>query len=606
MSGELSSPLPDLESFTIPSVGHQYDFSEPSSELTRRERKLREQLGVEAVNIINRKAVVQPPITTDISQEPSPQNLLDPTTESRPAQLIPPAQWIEDHFYDPTTVVQFGRNWDYTNAKKIVLSQDQKDILKVTLTPDENGQFPYSTVVYSTIKKEGKTTLASAVVSWMTDQLEPPNLFLCMANNQEQSAGRIFGNALPTLYALGCRVPLNPTSKPEVRHPNGTLLQAIPNNYAGQAGANYGGTFWSELWAYKTESSRRLYDELVPVPTRKNSIRWVETYAGFEDESELLLKLFLRIFVSTEEEDTQPQASPVPGLEHIQTEVNGELRPACWHIPEEGLFVYWNHTPRMPWNTGPEGEKFRRSQKADLRYSQYVRLWQNRWQSSEGTFIDPEWYDSSVNYQNEEWGPMVLAGDASQRHDTTALVGVQKRQVKVFGKDQFRYRVMLVRVFDPKDYHATPEMKMLGAKEHDLDLDETIAREVQQLHKSGFMIGPFWYDPWQLHQVAVNLRKLKVPCVEFPQGNERLKSDTFLWNLFKNSEVDCYTHSALESHVKAAKAKEYENEQIRLIKGTLTSSGRIDSCVALAMACWKASLFRPVENHRKTRGGTYM
>lgn len=484
--------------------------------------------------------------------------------------------WIPENFYDPTTVNMFGKEWDYSVAKKLILSDRQSRICNHVLTPDHNGIFPYRTIVYSTIKKEGKTTLAGGVGSWWGACVEPPNLILTLANDQEQSAGRIFGAMLPTLYALGCKVPFAQSSKPEVRLPNGTLIQAIANNYAGAAGGNYGLTLWSELWAYTTERSRRLYDELVPVPTRKNSLRWIETYVGFEDESDLLLQIFKRIFVDTSESRTQPDAKPVPGLEDIQT----DGRPACWHIPEEGLFYYHNHERTMPWNLGEIGDKFIAAQKADLRHSQFVRLWQNRWQSSEGSFIDPDYYTDSVIYTGEDLSePMFIAGDASQRHDSVALLGVRRIGVYVFGEYQERYKLCYIRVWDPEG--------------KDIDLEETIAAEVERLHELGMMIGPFNYDSYQMHQVAVNLRKKGVPCVEFSQQTDRTKSDTFLWKQFHTGKLGTFPSAVLEQHCQAAKAKELDNEQIRIVKGRGNRSARIDACVALSMAVWKASQFRP-------------
>ena len=50
----------------------------------------------------------------------------------------------------------------------------------------------------------------------------------------------------------------------------------------------HGLSSWDELWGYTSESSRRLWEALTPVPTRKNSIRFISTYAGFEGESGLL------------------------------------------------------------------------------------------------------------------------------------------------------------------------------------------------------------------------------------------------------------------------------------------------------------------------------
>ena len=51
---------------------------------------------------------------------------------------------------------------------------------------------------------------------------------------------------------------------------------------------------FDELWGYISERSRRLWDEMMPVPTRKISCRLVTTYAGFEGESELLEELYKR------------------------------------------------------------------------------------------------------------------------------------------------------------------------------------------------------------------------------------------------------------------------------------------------------------------------
>ena len=500
------------------------------------------------------------------------------------------SDWALEHFYLPDTVNQFGKQWDFTSAKKIHLEPIQVRIANHVLTPDKNGYYPYSTIVYSTIKKEGKTTFTGCVGAYWAAK-HWADLILTLANDQEQSAGRIFGAMLPTLYALGCKVPMAQSSKPEVRLPNGTLVQAIANNYAGAAGANYSMTLWSELWAYTSERSRRLYDELVPVPTKKNSIRWIETYVGFEDESHLLLQLFKRIFTDTDESGIQPNAKPVPELIDITT----DGKPACWHIPEEGLFYYHNHTPRMPWNVGEQGDKFRASQRADLRHSQYVRLWENRWQSAEGSFLEPDWYDTSITLDGPSLDePMILAGDASTKHDHTALIGVKKYTLELFGELQERYKLCYVKTWDPSNYH-----------ENEFDLEETIAQEVKRLWDLGLIEGAFWYDPTQMHQVAVNLRKKKIPAVEFTQQGERLKADTFLWKQFKRQTIDLFEHEILEKHVKSAKVKEYENEQIRLIKGVLGRSNRIDACVALSMAVWKASQFRPKIIQKKTSSTYY-
>ncbi len=500
-----------------------------------------------------------------------------------PAPIV---EWIEANVYNWMTVPRFQGVYDFRTAELLKLVDYQKEILTVIWTPDADGNYPYSEVTWSQPKKNGKTQIAGAVGAWFAENVEPPNMIYTMASNQEQSAGLIFNALIPTIEALGGQTPNTTMSVPLIVMPNGTTIRAIPNNYAGQAGGSYGLTLWSELWTYKSERDRRLWEEMPPVPTRKTSVRWVETYAGFQNESDLLIDSFSRVFGTTRsdgsrdpdftERKIQKNAEPVPGLEHI-TSKSG--RPSCWHIPEEGFFLFWDDQIRGPWIT----EKYIAQQKAGNRHSTYVRLWENKWQTSEGTFIEPNLWDDAVTLDSEELGPMVLAGDASQRNDTTALVGVEKRKVKVFGEEQERYRVRLVRVWDPE-----------GA---DIDLDDTIAAYVERIYKMGLLIGAFRYDPFQMHQVAVNLRKRGVPCMEFNQGQDRLKADTFLWKLFNDRSIDVYNQTVLESHVKGANAKEHENEQVRIIKGLASEANKVDAAVALSMACWAASgrIKRPVK-----------
>jgi phage terminase large subunit-like protein len=480
---------------------------------------------------------------------------------------VPVCDWIEANCFDPATVNL--ATWDYQQGRLLRLEDYQRRILSHVLTPRAAGRFPYRTIVWSQIKKSGKTQTAGAVGAWWSDQVDAPNLILCAANDHEQSAGRIFGAMAPTVYRLCGEFPTAKSAMPEVRLRNGSLIKAIPNSYAGESGANYGLTLWSELWAYTSERSRRLYEELIPVPTRKNSLRWIESYAGFEDESDLLLEIFLKVFKDTSETALTARARPVAGLEDIvTTDGHGNERPACLEIPDEGLFMFWDHERRMEWQQGEAGEEYYTQQKNDLRDSAYVRLHENRWQKSAAAFIPEEWWTRSITSENESTGPMVFALDASQRHDTTALVGMRK--------EGERFRTGYVRAWNPRGV--------------DIDLEETAAAEIIQLASRGLIDGPVWYDPFQLHQVAMNLRKRGIACEEFPQGDERLRADTHLWQLYKDGLIDNPNEPTLAAHIRAAKAKESEGERLRLVKGSLSGSNKIDLAVAQSMAAWKASL----------------
>src|SRR4030042_3273207 len=136
-----------------------------------------------------------------------------------------------------------------------------------------------------------------------------------MSNDQEQSIGRVY-------KALSQSRRLNPylSSRVDVqarlaRFDNRTDVYALASDYAGAAGSNHGLTVWDELWAYTSESARRLWDELTPVPTRKISMRFISTYAGFEGDSDLLQELYTRGM----------KGEGIPELAHIE---DGDGQPA--------------------------------------------------------------------------------------------------------------------------------------------------------------------------------------------------------------------------------------------------------------------------------------
>jgi hypothetical protein len=134
----------------------------------------------------------------------------------------------------------------------------------------------------------------------------------------------------------------------EIRLSNGTTITAIASEYAGAAGSNHGLTSWDELWGYTSEKARRLWEELTPVPTRKNSLRFITTYAGWENESALLWDLYRQGVDAEEHRDGQA--------------VRLDPESPIYENPGARLFVYWDHEPRMPWQTGAYYESQRRRQ----------------------------------------------------------------------------------------------------------------------------------------------------------------------------------------------------------------------------------------------------
>jgi len=137
--------------------------------------------------------------------------------EQPPTPAVP---WISENFIDPI-------------AKRVInLEQYQRRILREALTIEDDGRSRYSLVVWSQIKKSGKTAIAGAVGAWAANSIEQPNEVTALANSQEHSAGRIFAAMLPTLETLGWAIPASPKTTPLAYHPQtGSIVKAVTNSF---------------------------------------------------------------------------------------------------------------------------------------------------------------------------------------------------------------------------------------------------------------------------------------------------------------------------------------------------------------------------------------
>lgn len=506
--------------------------------------------------------------------------------------------WVEANCWNADTVDVVGDYADFSRAKRIQLSSEQVRILRhvFTINP-KTGRFPYRTIVFSKPKKSGKSAEGGFAASYFAANVEAPNNIYILANDREQSSGRVYKSALPNLIALGGKR----ESKYGKKMPNGTIVKALTSDAKSNAGDTYGLTIWDELWAYTSESSRLLFDELMPVSTRNNSIRLIVTYAGFTDSSDLLLQLYLQVFTDTKETDLQAEARAVIGLEDIvTTNGDGAEIPTCYEVPKVGLFYYNDHEQRMPWQQGEQGEALRQETTSFLTETNRYRLEQNRWQATENRYIRPDILASSFKIGVLSGRRMTFGVDAGIKKDCSALVGTYEMPG--------RYVTGYAKAWYPKPSES-------------LDLEETIMAEIVQLFHAGLIHRrepeahekrlvlkenliclDVWFDPTQMLQIARNLRtKNRLLIHEFEQNRERLKSDTFLLEQYNNYKIDNLENNDLKSHLESAQAEEQTGAsslgKIRIVKGSGKFAKPIDLAVAQSMSVWRTSK-RP-----KTVGG---
>jgi hypothetical protein len=266
------------------------------------------------------------------------------------------------------------------------LMPHQREILRLAFAFDADSRLPYDTFLWSELKKGGKTTTNGAVTTWWGYTQEAPNEIPVLANDLEQSQSRTFKTIAGIIKNNPALAASAEIQTRQILLTNGTTITAQASEYAGAAGSNHGFTSWDELWGYTSETSHRLWEELTPVPTRRNSIRFVSTCAGWENESQLLWTLYKQSV--GKEEHAEGQGERIHP--ELPIYVNREAR----------VFCYWNHEPRMPWQT----ESYYEAQRRTLRPGTYLRLHENRWTVAEQTFITSELWDGCID---EELSPVL-------------------------------------------------------------------------------------------------------------------------------------------------------------------------------------------------------
>jgi hypothetical protein len=421
--------------------------------------------------------------------------------------------------------------------------------------PMPEGHPAERNILDSRSKKQGKTALAAGVALYLATR-KPYSEVVIAAADKDQAKDRVLRAAKYAVEhgALGRHAKV---FKDVIEFDNKSIIQALPQDWAGAAGGNYAGVIFDELHVYTYDYQTRLYDELVIPPTQPNGVRWVSTYAGWEGESKLLKEIWDRA-----------QAGQLV-----------EADPPTYHNTDAAILALIDQGEgswRMPWTQGDAGRKFMTQQQASERPNVFRRLWLNEWVNAESQFVEMESWDALLDPELRPALPgaeIVLAGDAAIKHDCAALVGC------TYNHERKRVELALVRVWNPKQ---------LGR----LDPDKTIGDEVRSLKGQGYRIRAFYADPWQMETTMQSLKQAGIAVSEFPQTTQRTEADMALWTAITSRALATYTEPTLRQHIQNAVAVEGPRG-MRLAKEK--TSQKIDAAVALSMAHWGAVQLLAVE-----------
>jgi phage terminase large subunit-like protein len=482
--------------------------------------------------------------------------------------------WIESHFWIPEPD-ETGR------MGPIRLFPHQRWMLREAHRRDENGQFVYSTIVWSDIKKSAKSSIAGAVARHRAETVPFAEVY-CIANDLKQAESRVFAYMLRSMEldpAMHKGVDWRVAHRKASFTRTSSWIEAIPIDPTGEAGSNADLTIWSELWGSHHAAQQKMWAEMTIPPTKFGySQRWVETYAGYFGESPTLWDLHQAAILDGRPHPDAPMI-PVAHADGLETPLR------VYENPDAGLLVMWNEEPRLPWQT----PAYYKEEEHALPPNEFERLHRNQWISSVDAFVPPEWWNACAVTKERGtslWDaehdcprppladltmPMILGADASITADNTALVGVTRHP----DKDKHDHVVVrFARRWVP------------GGRANPIDYDETILPAIDEALKLWRVIH-IAYDEYQLHQPMTRLKRRNVVAVKaFGQGKDREIADKQLYDLIRDGKLWFYPDEQprLTEHVRNANRKPgtLDRDKLRIIKRQETLP--IDLAVALSMA----------------------
>lgn len=434
----------------------------------------------------------------------------------------------------------------------MVLHPEQRAVLREMFRRDENG-FVYSTMVYSSIKKSAKTTIAGGLLAWQGFRVRNGEIYI-IGNDLRQADSRI-AQVVKDCIALNPRMKDNiklPSSASTFRDvlriilPNRTRIETIPVDPTGESGMNPTAIFVTEAWGAKTTAHELMWTEARLSPTRQGeSFKFVESYAGHSGESLILERLYHAIVEEGEE------------LTHIAPELYAKGK----------MIAYWNTRPYLPWQT----DEYYEQEAADMLPKEFRRVHRNEWVTSEDNFVDAIWWDGCESVDlpamHEDY-PQLMAVDAGITSDCFAVVCLCLHEDK--------YAVCDVKVWTPP-IGGKLDFKGEGSP------DEYMREYIRQNN-----VLELAYDPHQLHTLMSDYQNEDiVPIHQFNQGEPRLLADKGLRDSIKNRELIHDGNPVLRSHVLNANAKtEGSDSRLRIVKRH--HSLKIDAAVALSMVLERA------------------
>lgn len=440
--------------------------------------------------------------------------------------------------------------------------EHQKDIIREVFSRDENGKLKYSIIVWSDIKKSWKSSIAAAVTLYRCEHTQWGEFYV-VANDLKQADSRVN-------HYIRRAIQLNPKLSAKYRingyritAPGGSFIEAIPIDPSGEAGSNADQIVFSELWGANEEAKQNMWAEMtIPPGKHGEAFRWIESYAGFSEESELLYSLY----------DLGVKQGELLWPDRLYPTTDGPPMPLELYVNKAaGMLCYWGTVPRLPDQT----KEYYASEEKILPPNQFRRIHKNQWVSSSDQFIPMEWW-YACKRKPEEWPEIdkqhmnfVIGMDAGVSSDNFGVWMGCRHPL-------FNNETLIV--------YSRKWVPPSGGKIDFVGTDDNPGpeKEVRRLVKE-YNVICVAYDMNQLHDMASRLSKeIRTWFKAFGQGGDRLVADGQYKDMIRDRRIWHRGEPDLEEHMSNSNAEiDTEERKIRIVKRT--EKLKIDLTVAGSM-----------------------
>jgi hypothetical protein len=409
----------------------------------------------------------------------------------------------------------------------------------------DDGRLLYPEQCIGWVKKTGKG--GTAAMHGLTTLLVFGGKYAegyCIASDLEQAQERVFAEIkriceCSPLLRRECEITQSRITFPQT----GATITALAGNYESAAGAHPTWVSADEVWTLTNERSRRFFEEMCPVSTQPISVRLITTHAGFSGECPLLEEIY----------ETGMKLPEIAGT---------SLRAG------NGRLFTWSHSPLAPWQkVDGSHEAWLAEMKASTRQLQYLRQYENRFVSPEGSFITGEMFDQTVKPVPDSGNApleIFIGVDAAYKHDNAAVVAVTVEK-------NGNIRLVYFKIFKPSPSNP-------------LDFETTIVETLLDLKKR-YRVRLVYVDPTQMVSIMQRLQKTGLKIEELVQNPaNQIAMGQNLYDLFHTARFETFADSKLRDAV--TRTVFTEKNGLRITKNPGIKN---DLVIALAMACLAAA-----------------